>query len=101
MDMSYEINLDNDLIDENGDIYNDIVKGNDDYAIFKQDVLTAIEVLRKTKRRPDNKSIFEYLQKSLATNVNENTINQAIAGMMKDKYHNKQKIYAWVRLVLS
>ena len=52
---------------------------------FKTKIYTAIEILRKEKKkRPDTKSIFEYLKKNDETaNISENQVEEYLNQMIK------------------
>ena len=51
---------------------------------FKTKIYTAIEILRKEKKRPDTKSIFEYLKVNDETaDISENQVEEYLSQMVK------------------
>ena len=61
-------------------------------APFKTKLFTAIEILGKEKKHRDTKSIFEYLQKNIRTNILKNQVEENINQMINlNLIFNKQR----------
>ena len=51
---------------------------------FKTKIYTAIEIFRKEKKRPDTKSVFEYLKVNDETaDISENQVEEYLNQMVK------------------
>ena len=61
----------------------------DNTDIFSDHIMNAITEITNSKKRPDNKSITEFIQKNHSTNADFNFIDKAIEKLIKNKKINK------------
>ena len=57
----------------------------DNTDIFSDHIMNAIAEIKNSKKRPDNKSLTEYIQKNHSTNADFNFIEEAIQKLIKNK----------------
>ena len=65
-------------------------------------ILDSIYKLREKKKRPDIDSIFDFLSKTVATNINEDTLTNSISQLITQKVLvNKKTSNGYDSLYLS
>ena len=65
-------------------------------------ILDSIYKLREKKKRPDIDSIFDFLSKTVATNIDENTLTNSISQLITQKVLvNKKTSNGYDSLYLS
>ena len=57
---------------------------NDAILLFKPAVLSAIKTIRNKKKRADKESIFDYLTKSLASNIEMELLEHVLTTLMEN-----------------
>ena len=64
-------------------------------STFKPIVLSAIDILREKKKRPDVDSIYNHIIKTQASNADKLLIESVVTDLMKDNLIINKKNYIW------
>ena len=73
---------------------------NNDIDILKPKILDSIDQIRQKKKRPDTDSIYDFIARTCATNINKELIEVAIEELIaQNDIFNKKLLKAKIRFI--